>query len=135
MVPVRERNNGVLCKAYIHRVLSNFDACLTVVDVIQISVRVFWVINDQRPTQAITVLGLVMAVIPICTLRKQKNKLSRSFRVGKFKYSLLPRVELVAEAPVRYNRTLSDEGSSVGVIGTCLEYPVPMLWKIGISHP
>ena len=41
---------------------------LTVVNVIQISLRIIWIIDDESSTNAITILGLVMAVIPICTL-------------------------------------------------------------------
>jgi hypothetical protein len=41
---------------------------LTVVNVIQISLRIIRIIDDESSTNAITILGLVMAVIPICTL-------------------------------------------------------------------
>ena len=45
---------------------------LTVVNVIQISLRIIWIIDDESSTNAITILGLVMAVIPICTLINEK---------------------------------------------------------------
>jgi hypothetical protein len=38
---------------------------LTVVDIIQTSLRIIRIVNHQGPTHAIAVLGLVMAVIPI----------------------------------------------------------------------
>ena len=41
---------------------------LTVVDVIQITLRIVGIIDDKGPTDAITVLSLIMAVIPKCTL-------------------------------------------------------------------
>jgi hypothetical protein len=49
---------------------------LTIVDIIQMTVGVDWIINDQSPTQAITILSLIMAVIPVCTLKKPRNQLS-----------------------------------------------------------
>jgi hypothetical protein len=49
-----------------------FNTYLTVVNVIQISLRIIWIIDDKSPTNAITILGLVMAVIPICTLINEK---------------------------------------------------------------
>ena len=45
-----------------------FGTNLTVVDVIQITLRVLGIINDKGPTNAITVLSLIMTVIPKCTL-------------------------------------------------------------------
>ena len=45
---------------------------LTVVNVIQISLRIIRIIDDESSTNAITILGLVMAVIPICTLINEK---------------------------------------------------------------
>ena len=44
---------------------------LTVVDVIQITLRVVGIIDDKGPTHTITVLSLIMAVIPKCTLIKR----------------------------------------------------------------
>jgi len=44
------------------------DTNLTVVDVIQPTLRVVGIIDDKGPTDAITVLSLIMAMIPKCTL-------------------------------------------------------------------
>ena len=44
------------------------DTNLTVVEVIQITVRVLGVIDDKNPTDTITVLSLIMTVIPKSTL-------------------------------------------------------------------
>ena len=49
-----------------------FNTYLTIVNVIQVSLRIIWIIDDESPTNAITILGLVMAVIPICTLINEK---------------------------------------------------------------
>ena len=46
---------------------------LTIVDVVQTTVGVVWIINDQRPTQAITILSLKMAVVPVSTLEKKRT--------------------------------------------------------------
>ena len=43
--------------------------CLTIVNIIQILVRVSWIIDDQSSTQAITILVPEMAVIPECPLK------------------------------------------------------------------
>ena len=88
---------------------------------------VVWIINDQSSAQAITILSLIVAVIPVCTLKKLRNKFSRA-RVGQGRqYRLIVRVKLVVEALARHNRALRDEGSTVGVIGMLLEQTVPML--------
>jgi hypothetical protein len=42
---------------------------LTVVDIIQTGLRIIRIVDHQGPTQAIAVLGLVMAVIPIGPLK------------------------------------------------------------------
>ena len=60
--------------------ISRFTSCtlgsarnlvLTIVNIIQMTVVVVFIINDQRPTHAITILSLIMTVIPECTLKKQ----------------------------------------------------------------
>ena len=43
--------------------------CLTIVNIIQILVRVSWIIDDQSSTQAITILVPEVAVIPECPLK------------------------------------------------------------------
>ena len=43
--------------------------CLTIVDIIQILLRVSWIIDDQSSTQAITILVPEVAVIPECPLK------------------------------------------------------------------
>jgi hypothetical protein len=42
--------------------------CLTIVNIIQILLRVSWIIYDQSSTQAITILVPEVAVIPECPL-------------------------------------------------------------------
>jgi hypothetical protein len=69
VVPVCERDNSAVCKKCIQkRAHLELNTYLTVVNVIQISLRIIWIIDDESSTNAITILGLVMAVIPICTL-------------------------------------------------------------------
>jgi hypothetical protein len=41
----------------------------TVVNVVQMLMRIIWIIDNERSTQAITVLVLVVAVIPECPLK------------------------------------------------------------------
>jgi hypothetical protein len=82
-------------------------------------VGVIRIINDQGSTQAITILGLEMAVIPICPLNTS-DLIFDIFGSIKVRYRLLRWVELVEEALKRYNGTLSDEGRTVRVIGCLL---------------
>ena len=50
------------------KVQQKLDTDLTVVDVIQSTLRVLGIIDDKGATDTITVLSLIMAVIPKCTL-------------------------------------------------------------------
>jgi len=50
------------------KALPEIDTNLTVVDVIQTTLRVVGIIDDKGPTDTITVLSLIMTVIPKCTL-------------------------------------------------------------------
>ena len=47
------------------------DVFLTIINVVQVLLRIIWIIDDQNSTQAITVLGLEVTVIPVCALKKQ----------------------------------------------------------------
>ncbi len=127
MVPVSERDHSRFYKKQVHRARLKWDPRLTIVNIIRTTVGVVWIINDQRSTQAITVLSPIMAVIPVCTLKRSRSQLSRT-RGGRGKlYRLLVWVELVVEALARHNRALRDEGRTVSVIGTLLKQTVPML--------
>ena len=44
-------------------------------------------------------------------------------------YSLFRSAESVGETPPRHDRTLSDKGRTVGIIGGLLEQTVPVLWR------
>jgi hypothetical protein len=48
------------------------------------------------------------------------------------RYRLLLSPESVVEALVGHNRTLIDEGTTIGIIGTPLEQTVPMLKRISV---
>ena len=50
------------------KVQRKLDTDLTVVDVIQTTLRVVRIIDDKGATDTITVLSLIMTVIPKCTL-------------------------------------------------------------------
>jgi hypothetical protein len=52
---------------------------------------------------------------------------SEVMEIVSVQYRLLNCIELVAEAFIRYNRALGDEGSAIYVIGCLLEDTVPML--------
>jgi len=42
---------------------------LTVINVVQMLMRIIWIVNDQSSTQPITVLVPVVTVIPECPLK------------------------------------------------------------------
>ena len=54
---------------------------LTIVDIIQISLRIIRIVDHQGPAQAIAVLSLVMAVIPKGPLIRQQDGLVRQREV------------------------------------------------------
>jgi hypothetical protein len=72
--------------------------------------RIKWVIDDQRPTQAITVLIPEVTMIPECTLKQRGIELADSYDKHKNRqYRLVRDVEGILEAFVRHNGTLSDK--------------------------
>ena len=81
---------------------------LTVVDVIKILVRVFWVIDDKSTSQTIAVLRGQVAMVPEGT-------------------GFIRDVKVVKERIVRNNRTLVNESWTIGPICPCLEETMPML--------
>jgi len=113
---------------YSRKAHPELDTNLTVVDVIQITLRVLGIIDDKCPTDTITVLSLIMTVIPKCTLINRQISCRDGFDAGT-QYGLLRSAEFVGEIPRRHNRALIDEGSTVGIIGGLLEQTVPVLSK------
>jgi hypothetical protein len=63
---------------------------LTVVNVVQILLRIIWVIDNQSAAQPITVLGLVVTVIPECPLNKQSSELVDIMRNEQGKLHIVP---------------------------------------------
>jgi len=90
MIPIRECDDSII-----------------VVNIIQIFMRVIRIIYNQGTTQAITVLSLEMAVIPIGA-------------------RLVQRIEIIQEALVWYEGALGDEGRAVDEIRALLEDTVEM---------
>ena len=91
MVPVGQRDDSRL-----------------VVDIVKARMRVIGIVDDESTTEAVTVLGRQMAVVPECT-------------------SLVGRREVVQERVVSGNGALADHGYTVGPVGTLLEEAVPVL--------
>jgi hypothetical protein len=83
VVPVRERDYSRFYKKEVRRARREEGPYLTIVDIIQTTVGVVWIINDQSATQAITILSLIMAVIPVCTLKNKKSAVKDASRIGK----------------------------------------------------
>ena len=108
--PVRKCNDRVLCKGMVSRAggSNSGNYGQTIIDVVQMSMRIIRVVNDQRATESIAILQLVMRVVPIGA-------------------RLILSVESILKALARLNRTLSNERNAVGPVGSVLEDSVPML--------
>ncbi len=63
---------------------------LTIVDVVPTQVRIVGILNNKRPTQAIAILAIEMAMIPKCPLRFSQNKLIVSLMCNERKVPLGP---------------------------------------------
>ena len=70
----------VLSGGNISPVNGSFQISLTIVNVVQILLRVIWIIDNQSATQPIAVLVLEVAVIPVCPLSKQGSELGDTLR-------------------------------------------------------
>jgi hypothetical protein len=83
MIPIGEGDNSVVWRKSQpgDRVLPG--VFLTIVYVVQILLRIIWILDNQSSTQPITVLGLVVAVIPECPLNKRSSELVDTFDMNK----------------------------------------------------
>jgi hypothetical protein len=54
------------------------DLTLTIIDVIKLEMGIFRVIDNQGTAQAITILILEMAVVPVCPLQNTKDEAPES---------------------------------------------------------
>ena len=89
--------------------------------------RIIWIIDNQRPTQPITVLDLVVAVIPECPLKKRGIELVDPLDMNKGKYRLVRDRKVICEAFVWYYGTLGNKRRTIVVVGVILENAMPML--------
>jgi hypothetical protein len=127
MIPIRESDNSIVWKKSQpgERVLP--DVFLTIVYIVQILLRIIWIIDNQSSTQPITVLGLVVAVIPECPLNKRSSELVDTFDMKKGKYRLVRDRKVICKAFVWYNGTLGDLRRTISVVGVLLEEAMPVL--------
>jgi hypothetical protein len=127
MIPIRESDNSIVWRKSQpgERVLP--DVFLTIVYVVQMPLRIVWIIDDQNSTQPITVLGLVVAVIPECPLNKRGSELVGTLDMNRGKYRLVRDRKVIRKAFVWYNGTLGDTDRTIGVVGVPLEDAMPML--------
>jgi hypothetical protein len=127
MIPIRESDNSIVWRKSQpgERVLP--DVFLTIIYVVQILLRIIWIIDNQNPTQPITVLDLVVAVIPECPLKKRNSELVDPFDMNKGKYRLVRDRKVIRKAFVWYNGTLGNKGRTILVVGVLLEDAMPML--------
>jgi hypothetical protein len=127
MIPIRESDNSIVWRKSQpgERVLQ--DVFLTIVYVVQILLRIIWIIDNQSTTQSITVLVLVVAVIPECPLNKRRSELVDTFDINKGKYCLVRDRKVIRKAFVWYNGTLGNKRRTIVVVGVLLEDAMPML--------
>src|SRR5580698_884339 len=98
---------------------------LTIVNVVQMLLRIIWIIDNQSPTQPITVLSLIVTVIPECPLNKRSSELVDTLDMNKGKYRLVRDRKVIHKAFVWYNGTLRDVSRTIGVVGVLLEHAMP----------
>jgi len=89
--------------------------------------RIIWIFDNQSSTQPITVLDLVVAVIPECSLNKRGSELVDAFDMNKGKYRLVRDRKVIRKAFLWYNGTLSNKRRTIGIVGVLLEDAMPML--------
>ena len=129
MIPIRESDNSIVWRKSQpgERVL--LDVFLTIVNVVQMFLRIIWIIDNQSSTQPITVLVLVMAVIPVCPLEKQGREATDMLRYEQREYRLVRDCKVIRKAFIWYNGTLCDIGRTIGVVGVFLEDAMPVLLR------
>jgi hypothetical protein len=82
VIPIRESDNGGVWEDLkpVDRYFS--EVFLTIVNVVQMLMRIIWVIDNQSTTQPITVLGVVVTVIPERPLKSMEVSLATSYKHG-----------------------------------------------------
>lgn len=88
---------------------------------------IIWIVDNQSTTQPIAVLGLKVAVIPVCTLECIGLSLRISCEMNKESYILIRDRKVIRKTFVWYNGTLGDISRTIGVVGVLLEDAMPML--------
>ncbi len=89
---------------------SSHESNLTVVNVVQMLMRVIWIFDNQNSTQPITVLVPVVTVIPECPLKwKLCECADTTCEVSKGRYRLVWDPKVVQELFLWYDRTLGDK--------------------------
>jgi hypothetical protein len=127
VVPIPESDNGSLWRKSKIRERDLPHVFLTIVNVVQMLVRIIWIIDNQSATQPIAVLGPEVAVIPVCTLKGINMSLSMSCEMNKESYILVRDRKVIRKTFVWDNGTLGDISRTIGVVGVLLEDAMPML--------
>ena len=102
---------------------------LTVINIVEIQVRILGVVNDHGAAKTVAVLGGKVAVVPECTCGKggpvgteRHGKLHKRSRT-----SLVESSEVVQERVPRRDRALIHEGRAICPVRALLEEAVPVL--------
>jgi hypothetical protein len=69
VVPIRKRDHGVVYGKISAKGTFSPEDYPTIVNVVQTLMGIIWILDNQSPTQAITVLVPEVAVIPECPLK------------------------------------------------------------------
>jgi hypothetical protein len=88
VIPIRESDNGVVWRRSQPCERAFPDVFLTIVIIVQVFLRIFWILDDQRSTQAITVLVPKVTVIPVCALKSKEVSLLIPYDMSKRKNRL-----------------------------------------------
>jgi hypothetical protein len=127
VVPIPESDDGSIWRKSKLRERDLLTVFLTIVKVVQILLRIIWIIDNQSATQPIAVLGPEVAVIPVCTLKGIELSLWISCEMNKENYILVRDRKVIRKTFVWYNGTLGDISRTIGVVGVLLEDAMPML--------
>jgi hypothetical protein len=69
VVPIRKRNDGIVCGKFSEEGRFSLEAYPTIVNVVQVLLGIIWIIDNEGSAQAITILVPEVTVVPVCPLK------------------------------------------------------------------
>jgi hypothetical protein len=77
VIPIRKCDNGTLYEIASAERIMLLAVSLTIVDIIQMTMRIIFIINNHWTTETITVLGFEVTVVPVRSLRNIRTSVSQ----------------------------------------------------------